>query len=359
MNDKYLTVIVPAYNMEGYLADCCSSLLAAGPRLEVLVVNDGSTDGTSKIAHDYAAQYPEIFKVIDKPNGHYGSCVNAGLSIAHGKYVKILDADDTFDGGILPEFLDFLAARDVDLVFSDYLYVDTAGRTTGRVMYSYSTDVDIPFEEFTKRNPQMAMHAMTYRIAMLRQIGYRQMEGAPYTDTEWFFTPMAAVETVAYFGKPVYRYLLGRADQSMAPKVVAANVSRLVGVLRRLVEVFKNLDGGLDRAHRDYLNGQLQRMVVTIAATIIDVVPFWSVGGMYREFTAYLIRELPHVSVRTRRAALFRSSRRPFYYADFCRRHQIFILPCLAFLRGYRFFTSRYDRLRVIGGDVEKIRGSD
>lgn len=66
-------------------------------RLEVLVVNDGSKDNSSAIAHEYQDKYPDTFRVIDKENGNYGSCVNRGLKEATGKYIKILDADDWFD----------------------------------------------------------------------------------------------------------------------------------------------------------------------------------------------------------------------------------------------------------------------
>ena len=92
---KALTIIVPAYNMQDYLPQCVESLLeGSSEALEVLVVNDGSTDRTSEIAHDFARRHPSIVWVIDKSNGHYGSAVNAGLDAASGFYVKVIDADD-------------------------------------------------------------------------------------------------------------------------------------------------------------------------------------------------------------------------------------------------------------------------
>ena len=62
-------------------------------KLEVIVVNDGSKDRTSEIAHGFEAMHPGVFRVIDKANGHYGSCINAGLKNASGPYVKVLDVD--------------------------------------------------------------------------------------------------------------------------------------------------------------------------------------------------------------------------------------------------------------------------
>lgn len=97
--DKILTVVIPTYNMERYLRYCLDSLCVGrgSDALEVLVINDGSTDSSSAIAHEYEQKSPGIFRVIDKENGNYGSCVNRGLTEAKGKYIKILDADDSFD----------------------------------------------------------------------------------------------------------------------------------------------------------------------------------------------------------------------------------------------------------------------
>jgi len=65
--------------------------------LEIIVVNDGSNDNSSAIAHEYAENYPHNYIVIDKPNGNYGSCINAALKIATGKYFRICDADDRYN----------------------------------------------------------------------------------------------------------------------------------------------------------------------------------------------------------------------------------------------------------------------
>ena len=77
--NKILTVIVPSYNMEAYLPKCLGSLIIDDKellrKLEVIVVNDGSKDRTSEIAHKFETKYPGVFRVIDKKNGHYGSCI--------------------------------------------------------------------------------------------------------------------------------------------------------------------------------------------------------------------------------------------------------------------------------------------
>ena len=97
MNQKILTIVVPVYNMEDCLNRCLDSLLISSQELmqmlEVIVVNDGSTDGTSALAHSYEARFPGVFFVIDKENGNSGSCINAALAVATGKYFRQLDAE--------------------------------------------------------------------------------------------------------------------------------------------------------------------------------------------------------------------------------------------------------------------------
>ena len=120
--DKILSIIIPSYNMEAYLAKGLDSvLLIYNPSpLVVFVVNVGSKDGTLEIARSYATRFPGIVNVIDKENGHYGSCINAGLKIAQGKYVRILDADDSFYTDEFEEFVKFLKTTDADLIVNDY-----------------------------------------------------------------------------------------------------------------------------------------------------------------------------------------------------------------------------------------------
>ena len=93
---KLLTLAIASYNMEAFLDQCLESVTSFDipDSLEVLVVNDGSNDRTSNIAHVYQKLRPDIVKVIDKKNGHYGSCINEALKNATGKYFRPLDADD-------------------------------------------------------------------------------------------------------------------------------------------------------------------------------------------------------------------------------------------------------------------------
>lgn len=239
--NKLLTIVVPTYNMQAYLHRCLDSLLVSEEQmqqLEVLVVNDGSKDNSSAIAHEYEAKYPNIFRVIDKENGNYGSCVNRGLKEASGKYIKILDADDWFDTIEFDKYLVQLQTIETDLVLTAFNIVnaDTMNRSlayhpslqTGKV-YSLK---DCTLEQVGV----YMMHAVTYRTDLLRSIDYIQTTGISYTDTEWTYNPLYAVQNIVYFDSNVYQYFVGREGQTMDPKVMTRTISHHEIIARSLIE---------------------------------------------------------------------------------------------------------------------------
>ena len=220
---KLLSLIVPTYNVEKYIDKCLSSLVVDRKDLEVLVIIDGSKDNSCGIALHYQERHPDIFKVIEKENGHYGSCINVGLRIAKGKYVKVLDADDYFS----PEFegyIQFLSTVDVDVVLTDYVIVDEDGIVNKKRGFSYEAYKVLGIEELTKRVSLMHHATITYKTEMLREMSYRQTEGSSYTDLEWSSLPFSVVKTFAYYPKVVYRYLSGRFGQSIDIKYRKKNM---------------------------------------------------------------------------------------------------------------------------------------
>ena len=128
--NKTLTISVAAYNMGEYLKDALDSLLDATilPDIEVIVVDDGSTDDTADIAHQYESTFPETFRVISQQNGGYGSTINASLQQAHGKYFKQLDGDDFFITDNLQAYIGVLKHSTADIVYTvgEYRYENTA-----------------------------------------------------------------------------------------------------------------------------------------------------------------------------------------------------------------------------------------
>ncbi len=256
---KLLSIIVPAYNMEAYLAQCVESVLRT-PSLaavEIIIVNDGSKDRTLRIAKQYAERYTDTITIIDKPNGNYGSTINAALKIAQGEYVKILDADDCFDGSRIAEFLSFLRKmKGADMVVTPF--IETDGRNEHRVdynlysrkVYSYgvSYDADRIFGEGAIRF--FMMHGICYRTELLRQMDYRQSEGISYTDQEWVFYPLFHIRTIAFADTPLYRYNTAREGQTMGLQVQMRSLSQLMAVTEAMAQYFITKEQSLSSATR-------------------------------------------------------------------------------------------------------------
>ena len=83
---KLLSIAIPCYNSESYMEKCIESLLAGGEDVEILIVNDGSSDRTAEIADSYAEKYPTIVRAIHQENGGHGEGINQGLAHATGRY---------------------------------------------------------------------------------------------------------------------------------------------------------------------------------------------------------------------------------------------------------------------------------
>ena len=258
---KLLSIIVPSFNMERWLPACLDSIsdwFRDGSPLEVIVVNDGSTDRTSEVAHAYAERCPSAVRVIDKANGHYGSAVNAGLAVARGLYVKALDADDTFDVDGLATLLrtiavDVEAHAAPDLYLTNYDEVDADGRTRRAMSYLLPTDVPFGVAEIVAKTEEIAMHACTWRVALLQEMGYRQSEGITYSDVEWILYPMLRTKAIRYLPVRVYLYLIGREGQSVSLAGRRRNSHAWEVILARIFRTIRSDGAALDPGAREYL----------------------------------------------------------------------------------------------------------
>lgn len=128
-----LSIIVPAYNMEDYLAKCLDSVIY--PELtdyEVIVVDDGSTDRTAEIAADYAARFPALLRLISTENGGLGQARNVGLEAASGEFVVFLDSDDYYCENAVGELLE-TTRQDIDICLFDLQAVSADGRPLERL----------------------------------------------------------------------------------------------------------------------------------------------------------------------------------------------------------------------------------
>ena len=228
-----LTVVVPAYNMESRLGKCLDSVVVPEvmDEVEVIVVNDGSTDGTLELARKYESSWPEYIRVIDKPNGNYGSCMNVALSMARGKYFRTLDADDWFREGCLADFVRELRETDADLLICEKIdYNEATGRETRvRIFPESPLRQDLPMED--EDSARLALRGryklgtmnVVYKTEVIRASGLVWPENAFYTDTLYVLWPLSRVRSVRFIPIPLYVYVIGRDGQSVSTATMRKN----------------------------------------------------------------------------------------------------------------------------------------
>ena len=142
---KVLSIAIPVYNTENYIKRCVDSLAIQDiiNDIEIILVNDGSKDNSIKIMNEYKAKYPESIIVVDKENGGHGSTINKALSIATGKYFRVLDSDDWFDVKMYEELYTKAKSTNADIVMCDYFRT----KAMGEKPTSYKSKIDKVFLE--------------------------------------------------------------------------------------------------------------------------------------------------------------------------------------------------------------------
>jgi len=123
---KVVTFVVPAYNSAQFLDRGIPTMLAPEvlEKLEILIVNDGSTDATAAAAQIYCDRYPDVVRLICQENKGHGGALNTGCAAAKGKYLRIIDADDWVETQNLPEYIRYLEQLDSDVVLTHFHTVD-------------------------------------------------------------------------------------------------------------------------------------------------------------------------------------------------------------------------------------------
>lgn len=236
---KILTISIAAYNMEKYLAKTLSSLVLENTYMddmEVLIINDGSTDNTAAVAEEYVQKYPTVFRIINKENGGYGTAVNRGIQEARGKYFKLLDGDDWFDTSALCDLLRILKTEETDLIITDYVERYVSGkRVLRKVNCVYGKHCSMKHQSFL-----LPMHAVCSRTCILKDNDIRLEKGILYTDIEYVLYLLFYVKSTSHYPIFLYQYRLGRKGQSVDRKTHSRHMNDEYKVYENLKSYYNN-----------------------------------------------------------------------------------------------------------------------
>lgn len=257
---KLLTVSIAAYNAEDTIKECLNSFLTCKHLmdLEILVINDGSSDSTADIVSAYMKQYPQSIRLINKENGGHGSTLNKSLELATGKFYKAVDGDDWVDAVELDKLCDCLEMTDADLVIDDYrrVYPDHAEIISAREGYElnrvYKFDELFPDRNYGKH--LFVLSNSTMRTDRLRYVDMKIQEHCFYADTELYFYIGLAVRSVQFLDACVYQYRLGREGQSVSAEGTYKHIEDFMKIEFNLMKLYTDHVSQIESVYRkEYL----------------------------------------------------------------------------------------------------------
>ena len=272
---KLLTVTVPCYNSQDYMERCIDSLLPGGEDVEIIIVDDGSTDRTAQIADEYARKYPEIVRVIHQENGGHGAGLNAGINHATGLYFKVVDSDDWVDESAYRKVLSTLRSLCsggcmLDMMISNFVYEKDGAKRKRIVKYTKVLPENQLFDWTETRNfpigKYILMHSVIYRTQLLRDCHLVLPKHTFYVDNLFVYIPLPYVKTMYYLNVNFYRYYIGREDQSVNESVMIRRIDQQLRVNKLMIDAY-DLKRIQDRHLRRYMISYLE--IITIISTVM------------------------------------------------------------------------------------------
>ena len=277
---KLLSIAIPCYNSQDYMENCIESLLVGGEEVEILIVDDGSSDRTAEIADDYARKYPTIVKAIHQENGGHGEAVNAGIRNATGLYFKVVDSDDWVNKEAYVQILKTLyellrGPQTVDLLISNFVY-EKQGATRKKIMqYRKCLPQDRIFGwEEVKHMPKgkyLLMHSMIYRTKLLHECNLELPKHTFYVDNLFAFEPLPYVKNLYYLDVNFYRYYIGRQDQSVNETVMISRIDQQIRVTKLMIDYLVGRKSELVKNRRlyQYMRNYLEIIMAVSSVLLI------------------------------------------------------------------------------------------
>ena len=247
---KVLSFGIPSYNAAADIDRCVESILEGSDYaadIEIIIVDDGSKDETPQKADEWEARYPGIIRAVHQENGGHGMAVLAGLRNATGTYYKVVDSDDWLDASALSTMLSILRGfeeRDtrVDLFISNYVYEKVYEGT--RTAISYKTALPrkrvFSWDEIGRFLPSqnLLMHSLCYRRDVLLDGDLPLPAHTFYVDNIYAYVPLPRCKTIYYADIDLYRYFIGRDDQSVNEQVMIKRVDQQLRVTRIMLDFY-------------------------------------------------------------------------------------------------------------------------
>ena len=246
MNCHLVSIIIPVYNTESYLAECIDSVLRQTYKnIEIILVDDGSPDRCPQICDEYVKRDSRI-KVIHKSNGGASEARNVGFAASNGKYIYFMDSDDYICNNAIEELYFFAEKENADFVFFSAITVlknnkkqKNAPHYGHENMYNTDTGVKI-LKQLLKKNEYNASVPLTFICAeFIRKQGLEFYEGIIIEDELYKFKMFLYAAKVAHLNKVLYFRRINPISV-MSAKISVKNFNGLLTVFYELLKIYKN-----------------------------------------------------------------------------------------------------------------------
>lgn len=269
VKQKILSICIPSYNVEKTISHTIYSLINHKLRnfIELLVIDDGSTDGTRSVALKFQNKYKDIVKVITKKNGGHGSTINRAIKEAKGLYFMVIDGDDYINSNEFEKFIYFVKEHikdKIDLFVNPYneYYIDTKEiKLIDENLHSIKKEKIYNFSQLYGKEIYFSMHASTYRTDILKHMGINLTEHSYYVDCEYMLFPIKFVNKIVFCNYLMYFYCKGNDNQSVSTKSYSKNYEQHTNVCKSLLIYL--LNNKMSKAHFYYY----QRILLFILYT--------------------------------------------------------------------------------------------
>lgn len=251
-----LTVAVPSYNAQSFLWQNIPTFMYDGEEgsVEVIIVDDGSTDDTAKIADELKRRYPKLINVIHKENGGHGSAVNSGIENACGKYFMICDADDYVNTESFKKLIEYLGKTDADVVLTDARRITPDGKNAGyERIEGIPKNTIMEFDDCADKIKNIEMHNCCIKTQLLRTNNVSCHEHLFYVDNEYVVYSLAYAKTIVYLDIIVYQYLVGRNGQSVSIESRRKNHEQYLSVVNYLIGFYEDVAWELGEPKKRFL----------------------------------------------------------------------------------------------------------
>lgn len=286
--EKILTVVIPSYNVEKFLRHTLDSFLDESilELIEILIVDDGSKDGTAQIGRAYAQRYPNTYRLVQKENGGHGSTINRGFELARGKYFKVVDGDDWVDTAEFIRLVVALKDCNSDFVVSNYSEVNDGTMEQTKIeLTALISPGEYRFAQLGEL-VQLPMHALTIRTDIFQEHHIRLDEHSFYVDVEYVLFPIPYVETVTVLDYNVYRYRVAQATQSVSVQGFQKHNQNHIDVTMHLIDFLNAIARQNCEAEKlQYISVRVAQMVRS-QCRIFESYPLFEKGNKarYRAF---------------------------------------------------------------------------